>query len=904
MPKSVESLLSFNAGELSPLLDARVDQQKYRFGCRQLQNLIASKMGAATRRPGTQYVSTSKQITIGFSEFAVRLFKFVFSPTVTFVIEMGNYYLRFYENGAPVTISTAPAWVSGEIYYVGNFVTDGGNIYICKVNTVSAIPPSANLNYWTLQNTYEITSPYDAGYLAPDTPFSTDIYGVKMCQINDVVYFVHPLYPVYRLSRYGTTNWTFEPVNFMTPAMLDENVTDITLAPSATTGAGINLIATAPAWVTATKYLINDAVLSGGLIYVCTQPHTAAAVFDTDFNAGYWSEYTVFTVDNIGGYFQIQEVVPASYVEYNLTAAGTSSTLDVKGDWTFQSYGTWSDDIALQESADGGTTWTTIRLISGRLDTNFILQGTSLNVNQFRMVITNHSAGTGTPRVTLNRNEYLNSGLIKITGYATSTFVVGDVINDFTSTTALMTWNEGAWSDRRGYPKAVASFQSRLIYASSGYEPQRIWFSKLNDIENFDLGDQSLATDSIAIDLNAPTGGPIFWLNAQVDLFAGLAGQEWVINSGTSGTGGSPITPTNIAAQQQSSWGSAVDLPGTVVGDAVFYSQRNGTTIRQLLFSISTQKYMSQDLMTLSQHLSSSGIVGMDFQAQFENQGIVWMINGIGELCGMTYEIEQEVFGWHRHTTGDDLVQNFTEGDAFESIACIPGQGNNDDETWVVVARKLYGSNNVVRYIERINPYNWQIPNSAPDQNMCYYVDSGVQFYNPATNVFTGFNRLANRPVAVCVNSQSITGVFCANDGSVTVPNYVPALGDVVSIGLAINYALQPMRLDSDPRNGNLQGMTKQLADVYVRLHNSLGGNVQGVQPNAGDGLTYGTSVPINYLTATNPLGSPPAIFTGEKRITPFSDYSNDSSLIINGSDPLPLTVLALIIKFDIAGTT
>ena len=82
MTKSIENQLSWSAGEWSPLLDARVDNPKYRHACRQLQNMIVMKQGGATRRPGTRYVGTAKYASnFSIQNNATRLMKFQFSPT-------------------------------------------------------------------------------------------------------------------------------------------------------------------------------------------------------------------------------------------------------------------------------------------------------------------------------------------------------------------------------------------------------------------------------------------------------------------------------------------------------------------------------------------------------------------------------------------------------------------------------------------------------------------------------------------------------------------------------------------------------------------------------------------------------------------------------------------------------
>ena len=53
-------LNTFNAGELSSHLDARIDFQKYQSGLRTLENFIVLPYGGAVKRSGTQYIANTK----------------------------------------------------------------------------------------------------------------------------------------------------------------------------------------------------------------------------------------------------------------------------------------------------------------------------------------------------------------------------------------------------------------------------------------------------------------------------------------------------------------------------------------------------------------------------------------------------------------------------------------------------------------------------------------------------------------------------------------------------------------------------------------------------------------------------------------------------------------------------
>jgi hypothetical protein len=54
---SDKSLVAFNSGELSPLIDSRMDIEKVTSGCRILENMIVEAQGEVRRRAGTRFVA-------------------------------------------------------------------------------------------------------------------------------------------------------------------------------------------------------------------------------------------------------------------------------------------------------------------------------------------------------------------------------------------------------------------------------------------------------------------------------------------------------------------------------------------------------------------------------------------------------------------------------------------------------------------------------------------------------------------------------------------------------------------------------------------------------------------------------------------------------------------------------
>jgi len=950
MPKSIESLLSFSAGEWSPTLTSRVDQQKYRAACLQLRNFIALKTGPAVRRPGTQYVASTKFGDAGGYSFAARLEEFEFSVNTTFMLEFGQNYVRFYSNGAQVVLGSAPAWVSGSIYPPGAFVTSPitSLIYYSAAGiSGGTTDPSSDPTDWTQQSIYEVPTPY--GATITTSVLSTDVFQLKFCAINDVVYICHPNHPRGKLIRYGDTNWVYEVVEDLIPPLLDQNATDTTIAASSATGT-TTLTASAPTWVTSTYYDVGDSVLEGGNIYECNTPHTSGT-FATDLANGLWTETPIFLAGHVGSYWELAYLRNAAYVEYDGTAAGgfsagISNTITAFGTWEVRTYGVWSADIQVQSSDNGGITWQTVINVSGRNDRNVDISGTAAQAQLYRLVISNVSAppvaGPSNPRVVFECVDSFLYGIVQITAVAnaysaTATvitpltiaddwisgfgYTAGDrvgyqginyvALNNVTSSTAppsdptnwsadgwpTVYWSEGAWSGVRGYPAAITCFEQRVWCGGTAYEPQRVWGTQQDDIENWDLGDQTLATDGMAFDLDAVGDGSILWMQAQDDLFCGMVSAEWVVEPGDQSGG---ITAQNVVAHRQSRWGSNQYVGAQVVGDALVFAQRQGYSLRQMLYSVVTNKYMSQDLTALSDQIMNQGVIQLAYQKQGQKNGILWATTMNGELVGMTYELDQEVFGWHRHFTG------VGSGDTFESVAVINGKGNDDDEVWVVVHRQLGTSGQYRRYVERLNPFNWQqntalLPADNPsypaDKNSAYYVDCGISYVNPATNVFTGLDQLDGRTVVACINGQNY-GSFVVSGGSITVPNYVwngvsyPPTN--AFIGLPFTSTLQPQNLDIDVHTGVTQGIIKKMTGLAISFYNTLSCTVT-------DGSKRSKTL---SFTPTSDVTTPPALFTGIKNMKDFpGDYGLNNPIIIETSDPLPLCVLSVAVSYNVAGT-
>jgi hypothetical protein len=756
--RTQKSLVSFNAGELSPLLDARVDLDKYSNGCRQLQNAVIETYGAARRRPGLQFIAQAKYPTNPGQ--AVRLIEFQFSTTTTFVLEVGNAYMRFFSNGAPVLSGGTP---------------------------------------------YEIATPWEI----------PDLFGIKYAQINDVMYLVHPDYPVYKLSRLADTNWSLVAVNFAKPALLDENATDITLTPSGTTGY-ISLTAT------------------GG---------------------------TPFVAGHVGSIFQISYLRTDTSVRRAITSNGSSGSLRIAGGWRLRTSGTWDADVRVERSYDGGVNWELVRIVESSSDSNYDTTGEEPNDALYRLTIANWASGSSSPRAILELDDPYGRAYVRVTGFTSSSVVSATVLTakGLYGTAATRYWAEGAWSDYRGYPTAISLFEQRLCLGGTAHQPQTVWGSATNDYENFDAG--TTDTDAFAYTIGAQERNAIQWLVAQKALLIGTTSGEWSMQ----GSNDSALTATNVTVRRQSNYGSKA-IQAKLVNEVVLFTQRQGLKVREMTYSFERDGYVAPDLTLLAEHITAGGIIQTAYQQQ--NQSILWAVTGDGALIGMTYERDQSVVGWHRHVT-DGL---------FRSVVTVYGAGA--DEVWVVVKRTVNG---VARdYIERFNPAEWE------DLEDAFFVDSGLSYSGSPATVFSGLDHLKGKTVAVMADGAPVASKVVSNAGSVTLDD--PA--SVVHIGLPFETIIEPMRIDTDPAAGISQGQVKQIRELVLRLNRSLG-------------LTYGdgkTEYKLSFRDTNDRMDEAPPLFTGDKVIEFEGEFDLDSRLIVKQTQPLPLCLLAIVVKYAITG--
>lgn len=267
MPKASPLQSDFSGGEVSEFFQGRVDSDYYPRCVKTLLNYIPTSQGGATRRPGTQFIAEVKDSTKN-----TKLVSFRYSTDQAYVLEFGDEYLRIYRDQAQV-LETAvnitgitqanPAVVTAvahgystgqEVYLsaIGGMTTLNGRnfkITVLSANTfslqymdgtnVNSTAFTAYTSGGTTERVYTAVSPYD----------EADVFDLRFTQSADVLYITHPDYAPRKLSRTSDTAWTFTTITFLDGPYLPLNTTATTLTPSAATGTGVTITASAIAGI-------------------------------------------------------------------------------------------------------------------------------------------------------------------------------------------------------------------------------------------------------------------------------------------------------------------------------------------------------------------------------------------------------------------------------------------------------------------------------------------------------------------------------------------------------------------------------------------------------------------------------------------------------------------------------
>lgn len=653
--------LTLNGGEISPTLHHRLDLEKRASSLAQCRNFIPLPTGGARKRPGTYY---RKELTD--ADDNARMFPFrgsdgarymlVFAPTKFFAYATADDTLHTAALDWPITsaqmhsirftaindiiLLTSPHFAPTEIRYTG------------PTSWTFARPR------WTSQAQLDTNLDENCRLTVLSNPVAATWVTATSYVVGNIRLSVDGTREYTCISAHSSGASTQPGVGASWPTRWKP--TTYPKGSSVTIRAHVGRTT----WTSGLVYTAGDYVIHSGVTYRALSTHTANAfttpgaeivvgsfwvVVGEPFNALLSQSHAVW---NPASFFEISQRRPDNFFQVELkaitSASGTfTDPIAVSGDWNINTFGIWNGTFAIQESANGGAEWKTIRQYESKGDRNVAETGTAETPVLMRLGFTESTltAGTGQQRAVLAPVSPYIASTIDL-AYISPTKMLGTTRGETASGTTEL-WTEGAFSRLRGYPACAALHERRLIFASTSYRPVSLWFSEIEDFYHMQPGTDDAG--GMFLTLAATSQAPISWLASQRQLFLGTADAEWVVGSDNNDA---PITPTNFLARQYSAYGSHLSAPSILAGDAVLFVQRHGNRIREMGYIAARETYDAADLTRLAEHLfysidndsAAPRIKSMAWQTSREP--ILWVTMTDGTARTFTYIRSERVHAW------------------------------------------------------------------------------------------------------------------------------------------------------------------------------------------------------------------------------------------------------------------
>lgn len=890
MPKASPIRTAFNAGELSPLLDGRVDVAKYQNGCRVMENFIPTVQGPAIRRPGTRFVSEVKN-----SAYQTWLARFEFSASQVFLLEFGNNYVRFYTAHGQLLVTGVAAYSGATTYGAGDLVVSGSINYYCKTTTTGNAPPNATYWYPLTGNIYEVPSPYSAADL-----INTDgTFRLSMTQSGDVIYIAHSGYPVQKLSRYSNTQWTFGNALLTNGPFQTQNSTrTATMYSSATSGAGITLTSSTAQFT---------APMVGSLVYLepadlsLTKPWTAGQEFLTASPP-------------------LNVLRRSNGKTYKCTTAGAPTAAKVwrtGPDKPNHVYGTVADGAA---TAIDGT-----NVEKQGLDWLYVDSGYGY------LEITGYTSST-VVTCKLHGTNPLPSGVV---GVGNATF----------------RWKLGAFSGVLGYPNRVTFFRERLALSKNQSLYFSVSSDFDNFASKDDSGDVTpdaainVTISSDQVDLvqwMAPTGGLILGTNGGEYICSENSTSEAFAPANvkieqTSADGSRSMTPIRVGYSVLFAQRSGRKLR------EIAYNFQQGNYVTNDLTVLSdhiTESGMVQATWHKEPYVAAwiaraDGVL-LGFTINRDQDVVGWHRHIIGGLYAGGHSVVESVCAapapdgtrdelWlivKRTINGitrrfvEYLERGYQTGDSQGSCYYVDAgasyDGTNITATTVTVSGGVttWGPDELLTITSSAALF--QFPATTDVGDAIVITSGGIDYKitivsTSSTTVAQGY---PDKVIIVGLRNFATAGwSFARNkvsglsylegqtvqvlaDGA-THPDRVVASGAItlqvaaklINIGLGYVSTLQTNRIEAGAADGTAQGKTKRINKCVVRFYNTLGAKV-GPDSDSLDEL--------QFRTGSDPMDAPPPLFTGDKLLEFPGDYDFEGYIMVRQDSPLPMTVVAI----------
>jgi hypothetical protein len=793
---------SMAGGEISASVGARVDLAKRSVAVKLAENYTAKFEGGMDSRPGQKYVCNAKPASgqyrlIPFEFNTEQTFIIELGDQYARLVNQG---LQVLDDTLAVNITGATAANPVVITSVGHGFSTGDEVYIgavggmTELNTRNFLITVLTPDTFSLQDLQGVdidgtgyTAYTSGGVAAPPYEVATpwlaeDLFDLNYAQSGDILTIVHPDYPATEVVRISNTNWTLSPIEFTPDTPYPTNMVAEEKTPPAGSSVAITGVTQAnPAVVTATAHgLVENDIITiisvGGMgeinnfTYIVDQVLTAGTFVPAYRDTGFTVNSTGFGAYTSGG----AVLKTPAQRRYTVTAVnrddqeeslrgvavGASSVTDVSSATTAvvttaAGHGLNSFDLIEMAGLTGdigtllngqrfqvlfltATTFELYNLDGSAVDTSGVaaFSGTA----SFRALFANAPRSLSTDwNNTIRWTAVPEAAFYNV--YASESGVFG-----YIGSTEQPFFNDrGAEPDlSRTPPRLYDPFKNgnnpgttgfhdqRRIFANTADQPNRFFMTQAGHLSNFASATPLRDTDAIMATIAARQINEIRHILPLQDLMLLTSGGEYRVFSDVG-----VLTPTTINVKPQSYYGSTILRPIVAGSKAMFMSP--GEFVRELDYDLARDKFAGRDLSILARHLFDRKRI-VDWAYAAAPYGVVWCIRDDGIALSLTYQPDQDVYAWCRHTTRGK----------YKSVAVV--REGETDVPYFVVERKINGV--IVNFVERLDNREFDSLGDA------FCVDAGLSLGGAIT----------------------ITGATAANPVVITAPAHGLQPGDTVDI--------------------------------------------------------------------------------------------------------------------------
>lgn len=771
--------------------------------------------------------------------------------------------------------------------------TAGGDDYISETSLGTgahslAFTPTGNFHI-ELSNRAQTAGLVDSvavegsGAMEIPTPWTeSDLPNLRWAQSGDVLFVACDGFQQRRIERRGTRSWSivkYEPADGPFRTL---NITPTKLTPSATTG---------------------DITLTSSL--------------------------PLFKSGHVGGLFRLTSI--GQTVDIDVTAESQfSDAIRVIGvgnsrQFTITVSGTWSATVTLQRSVDEVGSWTDVTTYTANQAGVTFDDGLDNQIIYYRIGVDTGDYTSGTAECNLSYSGGGISGVVRVTGYTSSTSVSAAVLVPLGGTTASDDWSEGTWSDYRGYPTAVAFYEGRLWWTGR----DKIIGSVSDAFESFD---DEIEGDSAPINRSLGSG-PIDFINWLVPADRLLVGSEGAEIAARSSSFDEPLTPTNFNLKDSATLGSA-GIDAVKIDKRVVFALRDLRGIFKLQQGTSLD-YEPEDLTLLAPRICAPGVSQISVQRRPDTRihcrlsdGTVSVLlfhpsedlqcwvkvetDGVVEdILVMPGSSEDTVYYTVKRTI-DGQTKRYLEKMALEADCSIFTTTYSGVSATVLAAEYADGTVLTARDADGVKIENVTVSNKSVTlssgvtyarltPSLCKLADSFLVYTGSATSTITGLDHLEGETVVVWADGKSLddangnVATFTVSSGSIALTDGGSSVSvEQAVVGLAYTPQFKGARSALDVNIGYALGQQARVSSLSLVGHNM---HSKGVKfgpsfddldnlPTIVAGRTIQSDeVFRNYIFQSN-------IFPG--------NTSNDERVCIEGVVPRPATITAAIAGTDV----